>query len=843
MAKYELQPIQSMYRDTGSVQVNQMKRQEFLANIQADNALSTSVMNMEAMDEDFEGMNSLADKYNNNIAQRGQRKDYENLGMSINRDAMDFVKDYTPYKKSLDYYKAYKKSLEDSYKEGNITAATKDGRLAQSRANYKGIQTTPSGTVDQDSYFKGKGFSNDVDINAAIQKEFSDTDIRKMDLREIDTLVDAKFIPVFNEEAGAIVWNIQQGNMTEGIPATLANDVVMRALNRPDVKSTLAQQAELETYDTQNPEEALTTVFANLNSKINELKSKTGLSKEDKKVNDADIVNLERYVGELDKLSSDPLNALKNNKYNELQENIRKSSINKYAYTNVTARKTYKLLDADGVGSKNDTVPSAILHAGVQPTLTGQVTGGHTMESINLSITSNTEILEEIEEKYSTEDVKFDLNLLYDADTPEEMEALVENMKLGEATVEGIVNTAKRTRDNIQLAELRKREAMLSTLNVEGEETYNEALSRLYVEENGGRNNGSLPSGFQSAKFGPDQIFGSRGPKYEEIKDGLISLGEIPQGSSIVDALDYLQASQQIRSAKGYTPDASSSGGMNQEIPMSGDGLFYAQRPVILEKLLGEIYNARGVADEVDMSDIMEEEIYFEQILIRHVNNLNTHEGEADAKLKNDEIKFDALVDTSFGSMKKDAKEALHKVIKTGLQDNTMVYDGNGEKISFAQYVDQNYDPAMSNKQNYKILPDQSGLVNVSNQQGEPMLAIGIQNTGASGEQSGKIEWVFINADQMDVVTGPDRISPLKTYTNSVQYKMMTLFSNGEAHNVSKWAPDVFTNVTFDYTSSTPIVVYTDDSKTEILRSYTKKEGLDYLSSVVKDKGLEKYIY
>ena len=151
MAKYELQPIQSMYRDTGSVQVNQMKRQEFLANIQADNALSTSVMNMEAMDEDFEGMNSLADKYNNNIAQRGQRKDYENLGMSINRDAMDFVKDYTPYKKSLDYFQAYKKSLEEAYKEGKITAATKDGRLAQSRANYKGIQTTPSGTIDQDS--------------------------------------------------------------------------------------------------------------------------------------------------------------------------------------------------------------------------------------------------------------------------------------------------------------------------------------------------------------------------------------------------------------------------------------------------------------------------------------------------------------------------------------------------------------------------------------------------------------------------------------------------------------------------------------------------------------------
>ena len=78
MAKYELPEFQSVYRDTGAVQVNQLKRQEYLANMQADNALSTSVMNMDALAKDQDKLETIAEKYNNNINQRSERKDYEN---------------------------------------------------------------------------------------------------------------------------------------------------------------------------------------------------------------------------------------------------------------------------------------------------------------------------------------------------------------------------------------------------------------------------------------------------------------------------------------------------------------------------------------------------------------------------------------------------------------------------------------------------------------------------------------------------------------------------------------------------------------------------------------------
>ena len=121
MAKYELPQYQSMYRDTGSVQVNQLKRQEYLANMQADNALATSIMNMDALDEDLEVLNSIAEKYNDNIETRSERGDYENMGMTVAKDAMDFVKDFTPLKKSKQFYDAYKAKLDEAYKKGDAT--------------------------------------------------------------------------------------------------------------------------------------------------------------------------------------------------------------------------------------------------------------------------------------------------------------------------------------------------------------------------------------------------------------------------------------------------------------------------------------------------------------------------------------------------------------------------------------------------------------------------------------------------------------------------------------------------------------------------------------------------
>ena len=148
MAKYELPQYQSMYRDTGSVQVNQLKRQEYLANMQADNALATAVLNMDALGKDQEKLEGLAEKYNNNINLRGERKDYENLGMSVNKDAMDFVKDYSPIKRQVDIRAGFKSGLDEAVKAKRINQNTANLLLAESDYNYKGVEITPTTSLE-----------------------------------------------------------------------------------------------------------------------------------------------------------------------------------------------------------------------------------------------------------------------------------------------------------------------------------------------------------------------------------------------------------------------------------------------------------------------------------------------------------------------------------------------------------------------------------------------------------------------------------------------------------------------------------------------------------------------
>ena len=208
--------------------------------------------------------------------------------------------------------------------------------------------------------------------------------------------------------------------------------------------------------------------------------------------------------------------------------------------------------------------------------------------------------------------------------------------------------------------------------------------------------------------------------------------------------------------------------------------------------------------------------------------------------LTNSEIKFDAIIDNGFGDQTAETKTALHKAIKDGLHKDMQIITGGqeGDAMSFSQYIENNF-KKVGDDDNYEIVEDQSGLVNVSNQQGIPMIAIAIKNTGEDNDvaKSGEIDYIFIPASAIDARKAG--VSTLQTYTNSIGYKLNTLFSNGQAHNVSNWSPKMFTNVKFDYTSSNPISITIDGVTT----SYNKSEGLEKLEGVVEKRGLERYIY
>ena len=246
MAKYDLQPIQSMYRDTGAVQINQLKRQEYLANMQADNALATSVMNMEALDKDRDKLENLAELYTSKIDQRGQRKDYENLGMSIAQDAMDFTKDYTPIKRQVDIRAGYKASLDEAVKAKRIDQSTANNLLAESDYNYKGVETSPSGIVDRDSFYQGSSFVGNINVNELMQEEMKDY-VERFSKTQSWSLLDDQLIPV-DDGKGNITFKMKTTAEDFFIDPKEVEKIANNVLNRPEVIASMSQQARLDTY-------------------------------------------------------------------------------------------------------------------------------------------------------------------------------------------------------------------------------------------------------------------------------------------------------------------------------------------------------------------------------------------------------------------------------------------------------------------------------------------------------------------------------------------------------------------------------------------------------------------
>ena len=181
MAKYELQQYQSMYVDPQSVAINTELRQRFIDSFAADDTLQATVDGMDVadFDGDINKKNQLADQYNEQIRTRAERGDYETLGMSISRDARNFIKDYTPLQRNKERYDAFNASVEEAEKLG----VGKPGGLSSSAAskmkdyavhNYNGLEYDENGNLINDSYFNSPKFVGEVDEYALIKDEMSD---------------------------------------------------------------------------------------------------------------------------------------------------------------------------------------------------------------------------------------------------------------------------------------------------------------------------------------------------------------------------------------------------------------------------------------------------------------------------------------------------------------------------------------------------------------------------------------------------------------------------------------------------------------------------------------------
>tara|TARA_R100000541_G_scaffold58533_1_gene69917 strand:- start:63 stop:2585 length:2523 start_codon:yes stop_codon:yes gene_type:complete len=840
MAKYELPQYQSMYKDTGSVQVNQLKRQEYMANMQADNALSTSIMNMEALEEDNETLYTLADKYNGGIDERAQRTDYENLGMTIHRDAMSFVKDYTPIKRSKDLYTAYETMLNERVAKGDITDSIKQRKLAQSKSKYKGIQYTPSGTVDQESYFSGSNVVNYVDVNDEFAKAMKDVVAREMKVEGYE-LRDGNFEIVLDsygklkpgEDAGAPVWKIKKGDEILGeVDPNLVANITGAVLRRDDVSSYLRQEADLSTYmfTEEESQEKLSEALSIIDTRIDNAISDEDLTDDEK----ADqIEGFEEYKEKIieNAEKNGAQSTLLSITHDDLNKQYLQDAQNKYVYSNRATKEDVTVLDEDGIGSLTPNDSQVIIQGEVSGALTADVLGGKTLKDKRAFQNESQNVLDSRNTKFGEE---FTSDML-EVNTEEDVEAMALKYNLDPKDVKSESQLVKRNQDNVDLMELQIQDAVLNATGGKTKEVYDQELSDKYKNLSD-----SYGGGFQVT--GEMLLKALQSPTFETEDDegGKRTGPQLPADATVKDAMDWMRDNNAFSSSP------------NNRILQ---GHTYQQE---LLRVLGEQnLNPNDIANSgqvplgypnAAVNNLDRKEIYatlamnYLKFASNYDEEVNKFEKGIEKHLDTQQIKFDDTIATSFGDNTTATREEIRDTIKEGIPGAFATYsDVSNEPQPWDKVMEETY-----GDKEFKILPEQSGLSNISMVDGTPLMVIAVKSEG-------KIKTFHIKASQFNMPS-------VSAYTNGTGYRVRSLYARGQWANVDEWSPKLFRHeievegedkkmtkqevdgVIFKYKSDPdyPIHVRQADGS---YKPMSEKVGLEFIEKYVRENGTEDYIY
>lgn len=245
--RYQIGPYQSVYRDQGSVKVNETLRQRFAENFAADDMLAGAVDQMQAAD--FAGDQALKKDLENRtretLEQRAARGDFESMGMDVMKSARSFQKDYSPIQQNLQKYSAYQQSLKEARNkkigEGGINEETYQRALQKSRHNYEGLQLNEDGTIDESSSFNGFNFVGDVDVS-----KLMDEAMKTYKPHEGGEEITEVAKPVPGKPG---LYQVKRGNKYEIVPQEDVDRIFNDVVSDPNVQAALNQQAELRTFD------------------------------------------------------------------------------------------------------------------------------------------------------------------------------------------------------------------------------------------------------------------------------------------------------------------------------------------------------------------------------------------------------------------------------------------------------------------------------------------------------------------------------------------------------------------------------------------------------------------
>tara|TARA_R110000822_G_scaffold161822_8_gene302173 strand:+ start:410 stop:2923 length:2514 start_codon:yes stop_codon:yes gene_type:complete len=799
MAKYELPKYQSMYVDPQSVAINTELRQRFVSSFAADDALQGSVDAMDAADfgGDQAAKQRFADQYNDGIRTRAERADYETLGMSINRDARNFIKDYTPIQRNKKRYDDAMASLDEAEKlgvgkPGGIDGTTKQKLKEFSVYNEEGLQYDENGNFIEDSYFKAPGFVGEVDEYELMKEEMSDF-VAREGYKDLGTEipVDRNGRPLIEN---GIINGVPRYWMTtksgrEYIDPESVLKVTERVLNRADVKGAYNQRARLDTYkndeivDDQGTTKATALLDgqdASLEDAINMLNQKGGAltADETKELNE-----LETQLNDLraNRESDGDMATVTQQDLNNKINSFRQSNIDKYAYDKYEGGRTFEddkeYMDGASENPENNQSIATISEAAEVPAI-----GGNTTESITGyyqekedAINSTLDYFSKLKTtdgqllNISSEETLDDLLTLNNFGPGDEgvygedIQALAKKYNMSPAL---FIDKAKQTQIQKQkqlLVQQRRKETELEVFKTDD---YNAEISEEYET-----------LGVEAGNFNVTGV---------GLKNSLVNLGLIDKDASVKDAFDYYTTNQKNPTGNfaGATGDDTLLNTVLNQLAVDNNTTLIPKKDLLdvtadesAIRSLADNYRERIAKDNKEIDD------YYNA-------NVKTDTG---WKMKNFGDKENTVkVQKAFKNVFDDPSGFL--TVPIYHPDREKVYDDNDDEIPYTigQYMD---DQSKLGINNITVNSDNISLSSVVRADGTSIINIPVTL------ENGEIINLTANAAGI-------KNEALTAWTSSAEYEAGKLWQMGVQANLpkGKFTPELLSGIEFDYKNNQVIV-------------------------------------
>lgn len=265
----QYQPYKSMFVSQFSPEIAGILKERYTKNFAMQDEVAQHLASLQTAD--FEGDMAAKKKLEQDIQDRlqsfSQRGDYENMTMDIARTASDYQSKATPLMQNYQLYSADREEKQKLLDAGRITQFDYEGWVKEAKrkydptvgdyVDYTGVEFDENGRVKSGSFYAPRGIAQFVDVQGEILEQLNS-------LKEIKE--GGRTVKAYDTIDGVEYAITEQNQIKEYVPQELVRQVTENVLNRPDVKSYMAQQARYGVIDLDD--ESMTQTLLSYSSKM-----------------------------------------------------------------------------------------------------------------------------------------------------------------------------------------------------------------------------------------------------------------------------------------------------------------------------------------------------------------------------------------------------------------------------------------------------------------------------------------------------------------------------------------------------------------------------------------------